>query len=142
MKRAYRRSGGLTILLVAAAIALAASSGSSNPKAASSTTVVSLGTSNSNGSGSRNAHGTSTTSPHAGNSTQLLNEWTDCMSSHGDPNQADPIVDAYGVINIHIPADAQSLSSQVHGGDGPCNSYLAAASNALRAALSFSRRTS
>jgi hypothetical protein len=56
------------------------------------------------------------------------------MHSHGDPNQADPTIDAYGVINISIPAGAEDLSRAVHGGSDPCNRYLAAAQTALRAA--------
>ena len=31
-----------------------------------------------------------------GNATQLVDEWAACMRSHGDPNQADPIIDATG----------------------------------------------
>jgi len=51
------------------------------------------------------------------------------------PNQSDPTVDAHGGINITIPPGApEALSNEVHGGTAPCNEYLAAASNALRAA--------
>jgi hypothetical protein len=69
-----------------------------------------------------------------GNATKLTDEWATCMHSHGDPNQADPIIDAYGVINITIPGDVQGLSGAVHGGTDPCNRFIAAAQSALRAA--------
>jgi hypothetical protein len=134
MEGAYRRSCVFAAFLSAVAIGLAACSGSGTPKAVSSPAVASLRTSNSGESSTTAGGGNSETSSQSRNATEPLNEWTDCMRNHGDPNQADPIVDTYGVINIHIPADAQSLSGQVHGGDGPCNSYLAAAANALRVA--------
>ena len=53
------------------------------------------------------------------------------------PNQADPTVDAYGVININVPGDGEEavrLSGEVHSGADPCNQYIAAAQAALRAA--------
>jgi hypothetical protein len=59
------------------------------------------------------------------------------MHSHGDPNQADPTIDAYGVINVTIPGDGQTawkLSNEVHAGADPCEQYMAAAEAALRAA--------
>jgi hypothetical protein len=56
------------------------------------------------------------------------------MRSHGDPNQADPTIDAHGVINITIPTTAVQLSGAVHAGADPCNQYVAAAQRALRAA--------
>ena len=56
------------------------------------------------------------------------------MRSHGDPNQTDPTVDNHYGINITIPLSAPAtLSNEVHGGTAPCNQYLAAASNALKA---------
>ena len=81
-------------------------------------------------------HRSTTTSVNqANNPTQLLNEWASCMRSNGDPNQADPTIDAYGVINITIGTGAaETISGQVHGGVGPCSSDLAAAQSALRAA--------
>jgi hypothetical protein len=72
-----------------------------------------------------------------GNATTLLNKWAMCMRSHGDPSQADPTVDAYGLINISIPGDgaeAVLVSGEVHAGADPCNQYIAAAQAALRAA--------
>ena len=57
------------------------------------------------------------------------------MQSHGEPNQAAPTIDAYGVINVTIPAAAaEQLSGEVHAGADPCNRYIAAAQAALRAA--------
>ena len=121
------RSSGLTVLIVAAAIGLAACGGGS----ADPPHVASVGTIPSNGSGS--SRSTTTTRP-AGNATKLLDQWASCMQNHGDPNQPDPTVDAYGVIYVTIPSVNPSLSSEVHAGTDPCNSYMAAAESALRAA--------
>jgi hypothetical protein len=128
----YLRSGGLVILVAAVSIALAACGSSSAPHVASlaSSTV----NASRNTSAPTQSSGTSTANSPKGNPTALLDEWASCMHSHGDPNQADPTVDAYGVITIHIPVDAQQLSNAVHGGTDPCNRYVAAAQSALRAA--------
>src|ERR1700721_382799 len=77
---AHGWSGGVAVLVAAAAIALRACGGGP-----SSPHVASLGTSNSNGNG--HGTGTSTSSPHAGNATQLMDEWATCMRAYGDPNQ-------------------------------------------------------
>jgi hypothetical protein len=136
MKKTYRRSGVLATLVATGAIGLAACSGSSKPDAASSPTVASLGTSSSNGgiSGSGNGRGASSTSPQGGNATQLMDEWATCMRAHGDPNQTDPTIDQYGVINITMSNVSAALSSEVHGSSGPCSGYELAAENVLRAA--------
>lgn len=139
LKTMYRRSGGRAILVAAAALVLAACGGSSAAHVATVPTVASLPTSSGNGNGGSAATGgaTTTTAAPKGDATKLTDEWATCMHSHGDPNQADPIIDAYGVINVTIPgdgADAVSLSSAVHGGTDPCNKYMAAAQSALRAA--------
>jgi hypothetical protein len=64
-----------------------------------------------------------------------MDEWATCMRSHGDPDQTDPVIDAYGVINITMPDHvSEELSSQVHGSSGACSGYELAAENALRAA--------
>ena len=63
-----------------------------------------------------------------------MDEWAGCMRSHGDPEQVDPTIDAYGVINISMQGASQELSSEVHGSSGPCSGYEIAAENALRAA--------
>jgi hypothetical protein len=129
-----KRAFGLAVLVTAAAIGLSACGGSSSPHVASlppgsgNTTAVLVAKSTRNDGGS-----TATTSPK-GDPTALLDDWATCMHGHGDPNQADPTVDAYGVINISIPADAQNLSGAVHAGADPCNRYVAAAQSALRAA--------
>jgi hypothetical protein len=126
----------LGVVVGAAAIALAACGGSSSPSTATSATVASLPTSGGNGNSGSTATGSgrSATTRPKGNPTALLDEWATCMHSHGDPNQVDPTVDAYGVINITIPTDAQDLSGAVHGGTDPCNRSVAAAQSALRAA--------
>lgn len=135
-RRTYGRSARLAVLVAAAAIAVPACGGSSSPSAASSATVASLPPSSGNGNGGSTATGSrsTTTAVPKGNATKLTDEWATCMHSHGDPNQADPTIDAYGVISITIPADAQQLSHAVHGGTDPCNQYMAAAQSALRAA--------
>jgi hypothetical protein len=124
MARTYRRPG-LAVLVAAAAIGLAAcSSGSSTPQ------VASLGTSSGNGSGnSATTQSSASTEDSTGNPTQLLDEWTACMHSHGDPNQTDPTIDTNKDIHIPIPSGVKGLS------DSPeaqaCNSYLTSASKAL-----------
>ena len=66
--------------------------------------------------------------PRGGNATQLMDQWATCMRANGDPDQTDPTIDQYGVINITIPqgvTDA-SISSEAHGSSGPCSQYIAA----------------
>jgi hypothetical protein len=62
-----------------------------------------------------------------------VDEWAACERDHGDPNQADPTIDASGVINIIIPQGAQPAGN-LHERTGTCAEYLAAAQNDLRAA--------
>jgi hypothetical protein len=73
-----------------------------------------------------------TTAPKARNATQLMDEWAACMRSNGDPNQSDPTIDAYGVINITMSDVSQAVASEAHGSSGPCSQYELAAENALR----------
>jgi hypothetical protein len=121
MTKAYQRSGGLAALAAAAAIGLAACGGSGSPH------VASLSNSSGHGSGS-----TTTTLPK-GNPTQLLDEWAACMRSHGDPDQADPTIDANKVIHITFPAGANGNGPSIgKGSNDPCSAYLTAASTALR----------
>jgi hypothetical protein len=104
------------------AIGLAGCGGSSSPHVAS--------LSNSGGTGS----GSTTTTLPKGNPTQLLDEWTSCERSHGDPEQVDPTIDANKVIHITFPAST-SGNGPVGIGKGsndPCGAYLTAASTALR----------
>jgi hypothetical protein len=133
------RGPRLAARVAAAALGLAACGGSGGPH------VASLPASNARAStsGATTPATRATTSKRdnssapksaKGNPTALMDEWATCMHSHGDPNQADPTVDAYGVINVTIPAGAEDLSNAVHGGTDPCNQYVAAAQSALRAA--------
>jgi hypothetical protein len=127
MTRTYWRPGALAILVAVAAIGLSAcSSGSSTPQ------VASLGKSSSDGSGSSAATGSSTTPGATVNATQLLGEWTACMRSHGDPNQATPTIDASKVIHVTIPADFNGLLG-LGGktGSNSCSAYMNDASKAL-----------
>lgn len=130
---------GLAALVAAAALALVACGGSSGPRVASlpaSNTGASTTGATTSQAQPTSKHGSSSATGSAkGNPTALLDEWASCMQSHGDPNQAAPTVDAYGVINVTIPAGAaEQLSGEVHAGAGPCNRYMAAAQAALRAA--------
>jgi hypothetical protein len=125
--RAHRRSGGLAIA-VAAAFGLAACGGPTN-----SAHVVSLGTSTTAGDG--HGTGSTTTAPKGTNATQLMDQWAACMRTNGDPNQTDPTIDQYGVINITMPDGiSQELSAEAHGTTGPCSRYELDAENVLRAA--------
>jgi hypothetical protein len=127
--RAYRRWGSLATVVVASAIGLTAC----NSGTPDSSHIASLGTSTTDGGGHNSAR--TATAPKGGNATQLMDEWASCMRSNGDPNQTDPRIDQYGVINITIPDEVSAMiSSQVHGSTGPCSQYELAAENDLRAA--------
>ncbi len=140
---ARRPSGALRILAAAAALALAAlalagcsSSGSSAPQVASLGTSSGPGTSTSADPATSASPGASSGSGRAtiaGNVTPLLNEWTACERSHGDPDQADPTVSASGVIYITVPEGAQP-AGDLHERTGTCSQYVAEAANELRAA--------
>lgn len=121
----WRRLGAPAVLVAAAAIALAACGGGSTTP----THVASLGTSTSNNSSSGRS---TTTAPKAGNPTQLMDQWAACMRSNGDPNQTDPTIDAYGVINITMSDVSDAVAAEAHGSSGPCSQYELAAENALR----------
>jgi hypothetical protein len=126
----HRRPGALAILVAATALALAACSGGpSTPQVASLGTSTDPGTSTSPGTGS----GTSGGSTPASGPTRLVDEWAACERNHGDPDQADPTIDANGVITIIIPQGAQPAGN-LHERTGTCGEYLAAAQNELRAA--------
>ncbi len=120
------KTAGLAVLVTAAALALAACGG---PAAAR---VASLGGDAVHGRGA-----TTTTSPR-GNPTQLLDEWASCMRRHGDPDQADPTIDANGDINItwdpSITGGYNGTNKGGQGNSGPgqyCRAYLDAAQHAL-----------
>jgi hypothetical protein len=132
MKGTYRRSGGLAVLAAFAAIGLAVcgTAGSSSSTIASIPTVASQGKNSPSG-------GTTTTLPK-GNPTQLLNEWAECMRRHGDPDQADPTIDANRDIDINwnpeITGGVNGTNKGGQGNSGPgqyCRAYLTAAQTAL-----------
>jgi hypothetical protein len=90
------------------------------------------------GKGSGGASGAPTTTLPAGGATQLLDEWAACMRAHGDPNQADPTVDADKDIDVNwnpaIPGGIYGTNKGGQGNAGPgqyCRSYLNAAQKAL-----------
>jgi hypothetical protein len=134
-----RRSGGLAALAAAALGLAACAGGHSTPHVASLQTTTTLATST---SGHSESGGSTATTLPKGNATALVDGWAACERSHGDPNQADPIIDAYGVINIITPGlhvDAPTAARAMVAGDpqdvtGTCSQYLAAAQNVLRAA--------
>jgi hypothetical protein len=121
-----RRLPGLVVLLAAAAVGMAACGGGSG-----SPHVANLGKSSGPGSG-----GSTTTTAPRGNPTQVLSEWTACMRSHGDPNQAQPTVDANGAIHVVRPDGYFGTIAGPTGHDSTgagvtCQAYLTAASTAL-----------
>lgn len=128
LTRRYGRAAAIPVLLVVAACALSACS--SGP--AASPPVASLGT---NGAHDSGEHGDgTTTTPQGGNATHLMDEWAACMRTNGDPDQTDPTIDQYGVINITIPDSVtdSTISSEAHGSTGPCSQYELAAENVVR----------
>ena len=123
-----RRLGALGIVVVASSFGLVACGGGP----ADSAHVASLVTSTTAG---RQDSVSTTTAPKGGNATQLMDEWASCMRANGDPDQTDPTIDQYGVINITMPlGTSQELSSEAHGTTGPCSQYELTAENDLRAA--------
>jgi hypothetical protein len=154
--RTHGRWGGLAILAAAAAIELAACSGGSNsPQVATlgNSSVKNGGsTSTSSGNSSVNNGGSTPTSSAKssgsdasgttlpkGNATVLLDGWATCMRGHGDPNQADPTIDANKVIHITwnpaIPGGYDGTNQGGQGNLGPgqyCREYLTEAQTALQ----------
>lgn len=131
MATRYWRPGGLAVLAAAATIGLAACShGPSSPGVASLPT----GSAHSSGDPASGSSG-SGSSPGAGskgNATALVDKWATCMRAHGDPNQADPVINSDSDIEINMTNVSEAMSSQAHDSSGPCGHYLAAASSALR----------
>ncbi len=124
----YRRSAGLAVLAAVAALALAGCGGGrGSPRVASLSTTTIVG-----GTRDGNSGGSSATTLPTGDATRLVDDWATCMHSHGDPNQADPVIGSDKTIQIWIQTNNQQLSSQVHAGTAPCNQYLTAAQMALR----------
>lgn len=128
---------GLAVIAALAAIALAACSGS-----ASTPQVANLGTASSNtGNSATGASPASSATARPSNATALVDEWAACERTHGDPDQADPVIDAYGVINIILPKSeragepgANLTAGGIRGLTGPCSQYLAQAQRELEAA--------
>jgi hypothetical protein len=125
--RSTYQTAGFAVLAAAVAIGLAACSGSISPRAAgpdgSSATPA--------------ATSTSAATPSGSKATQLLDQWAACMRSHGDPDQADPTIDANQVIHVIQPAGYYGTmygpSAQNESGAGViCQAYLTAASTAVR----------
>lgn len=125
-----RRAAALVVLAAAVAAGLAACGGAKAPSVATIATTNNTTTATGASAGNRNA----TSATGKGSASGFLVEWTTCMRIHGDPDQADPTIDNHYGINITIPPGApETLSNEVHGGTAPCNQYLAAATNALKA---------
>ena len=135
------QAGWLAVLAAAVAFALAACSG-----AGATPQVASVATSSAPVAGGGQGSITSSTAPASGaaasgsapaslpgNVTPLLNQWAACERSNGDPQQADPTVDANGVVWVTVPKGAQ-LAGDLHELSGPCSQFLAEAQNELRAA--------
>jgi hypothetical protein len=113
------------VFVAAAAVAFAVFSGTSSSHVASSGSGNSGGRSKINGSGASPA-----TTVAKDNSTRLLDQWAACERRHGDPNQADPTVDAHGVIYIAIRIGALPAGDP-HDVTGTCSEYLARARRAV-----------
>ncbi|MGH3258509.1 MAG: hypothetical protein ACRDOU_24455 [Streptosporangiaceae bacterium] len=139
-QRIPRRPGALAILVAATALALAACGGSGD-----SPQVASLSSSPAANSPAASTSPETGTSPEAGTSPgtgtvqeaanlgQLVDEWAACERAHGDPDQADPTIDAGGVINIAVPVNV-TPAGDIHNLTGTCSEYLAQAQSELRAA--------
>jgi hypothetical protein len=130
----YHPWSGLAVLVVAVAIGVAACNAPSSPHLAS----LRKGASNRGGSATTStaSPGTTTTTVPKGNADQLLGGWTSCMRSNGDPNQAEPTIDADGAIHVTTPAgyfgSIYGASGQISSGAGiTCQLYLTEASTAL-----------
>jgi hypothetical protein len=91
------------------------------------------------GSGGGNHSDGTKTTVAAGNPTELVNQWAACMRRHGDRQQADPTIDAHGVINIVVPMNfsTHQFGEDLHNVKGTCSQYLAAAQNVLRQEIPY-----
>jgi hypothetical protein len=134
-RRTATRLAALTVLAAVAVMGLAACGGSGSPH------VVSLGTTTGktvNSTTTSSSGGSTTSSSKGANPTKLVDQWATCMRQHGDPTQADPVIDSHGVINIIVPPVTGGGPPVVTGGPetakGTCSQYLAAAQRILRAA--------
>jgi len=122
---ARRNVPALAVLAAAATLALAACGGS-----ADSPHVASLGNSGSPVGGSAAA------AAPKGNATKLADQWAACERSHGDVNQADPVIGIHDVIYITRPGPGGGggMVGDPHDATGECSQYLVAAQIALRRA--------
>jgi hypothetical protein len=92
------------------------------------------------GSSARTTTAPTGSSSSDGNANQLLVGWASCMRSHGDSNQADPVVTANKVIDINwngpgTPGGPWGTEKGGHGNTGPgqyCRTYLQDAVVALQ----------
>ena len=131
-KRVVTVAGVARAVVAATAIGLSACGGSSSLRVAS----LGTGTGSTGSSRSSPSGGSSMTKLARRNPARLVDEWAACERSHGAVDQADPIIDAHGVINITVPPPGSGgpLVGDPHGVTGTCSEYLAAAQAALRAA--------
>jgi hypothetical protein len=134
----FRRWGGFVIVIGASAVTIAACA---NAPSTPQVTELHESTTSTNGQSAASEAGrnSTTTTPSGSSATQLLNEWASCMRAHGDPNQADPTVDANGIIHISwndpaIPGGYNGTNPGGQGNLGPgqhCRQYLSQAQTAL-----------
>ena len=118
---------GIAVLCAVVALGLAACGGGGSPH------VAVLGKST-----GADKSGSATATVSDGSPTKLLNEWAACMRANGDPNQADPTIDANEVIHITwdptIPGGYNGTYKGGQGNLGPgqyCRNYLNEAQSAL-----------
>ena len=137
-----RRAGLLGIAAGTAVLTVACGGGSGAPQ------VASLAHSSGSGAASPASNGSGNpAASRSGNVTQLLDQWAACMRSHGDPDQADPTVDASKVIHVTLPPAVPGGIFGTNGQDpsgGPgvhCATYLNDASKALAGPESSSQKT-
>lgn len=122
--------------LTLAVVVLAGCGGSKAPAVAAVATTASSGAKASGGGAGSGASGSTSASSDP---SRLLVEWAACMRRHGDPDQADPSIDAHQVIHITwnpaIPGGFYGTNKGGHGNSGPgqyCRTYLTEAQIALR----------
>lgn len=133
-----RRSALVALLVSTGALALAACGGGpATPGVAGLGPTTTGGADHGTGGGGGGGGGSVTTTPK-GDATALLDGWATCMRRHGDPDQADPTVDANGVIHITwnpaIPGGYEGTNRGGQGNLGPgqyCRQYLSQAQSAL-----------
>jgi hypothetical protein len=114
----------MVVLAAVAAMVVAACNGPHTPHVASLPASAASAT---------QPAGHEATQSSAGDPTRLVDQWAACERRHGDPEQSDPTIDAYGVINIVTP-QVGIISGGSEQVTGTCSSYLARAQNELRAA--------